>query len=342
MKVLGFKKFLILLIILGETIASCQSQTKNNTSTSKQADCRTIEHEAGETEVCDRPQRIVVLGPYVLEPLLALGVQPIGYGDHVTFHQGDYDNPSQQIPYLGSMITQPIANIGLAYEPSVEAIAKVQPDLIIGIKANAKQYQTLSQLAPTIVLNWSEPEDNLKAIAQAVNLTQQAEQLLTETKQRIAKARKAFAPVVAAHPEMFLFTSSQLKEIMVLDSNTRCTSLPEQLGFKPLSLPGLETRKPNAPPIPISIEKLPELNDADSVLALGYDFEEEKELNNFNQNQLSKIKQAWSENAIAQSMDASKAGRVYFIPSYLCLGLPGTIGTELYLNELEQQLLPPQ
>ena len=40
-------------------------------------------------------------------------------------------------------------------------------------------------------------------------------------------------------------------------------------------------------------------------------------------------------------MDASKAGRVYFIPTYLCAGLPGAIGTKLYLEELEQQLLPP-
>ena len=66
------------------------------------------------------------------------------------------------------------------------------------------------------------------------------------------------------------------------------------------------------------------------------------EANNFNKNQLLEIKQAWQENAIAQSLDASQAGRVYFIPAYLCLGLPGTIGTELYLEELEQQLLPPQ
>ena len=54
------------------------------------------------------------------------------------------------------------------------------------------------------------------------------------------------------------------------------------------------------------------------------------------------MKQAWAKNAIAQSLDASKSDRVYFIPAYLCLGLPGTIGTELYLEELERQLLPPQ
>ena len=335
-------RVLILSIFVGIAIASCQSQTNNQqTSTSDKTDCRTIEHEAGETEVCGEPQKIVVLGPYVLEPLLALGMQPEAYGDHVAFHQGDYDNPEEQIPYLGNMITQPISNVGLAYEPSVEAIAKVQPDLIIGIEGNSKQYDTLSQIAPTIVLKWTEPENNLKAIAQAVDRTQQAEQLLTETEQQIAAAREAFAPVVAENPNILLFSSSQLKEIVPLLPSSTCVSLPEQLGFKPMSIPGIEALKPNTPPPLLSIEKLPELNDADSVVVLGYDFKGQK-ANNFNKNQLLEIKQAWQENAIAQSLDASKAERVYFIPAYLCLGLPGTIGTELYLEELEQQLLLPQ
>ena len=335
-------RFLVLFVFMGMAIASCQSQTNNSkTSTSNQTDCRTVEHEAGETEVCGEPQKIVVLGPYVLEPLLALGVQPVAYGDHVAFHQGDYDNPEGQIPYLGDMITQPIANVGLAYEPSVEAIAKVQPDLIIGIEGNAKQYDTLSQIAPTVLLNWTEPENNLKAIAKAVDRSQQAEQLLIKTEQSIAAAREAFAPVVANNPNILLFSSSQLKEIVPLLPSSTCVSLPEQLGFKPMSIPGIEALKPNTPPPRLSIEKLPELNDADSIVVLGYDFEGQK-ANNFDNNQLSEIKQAWQENAIAQSLNASQAGRVYFIPAYLCLGLPGTIGTELYLEELEQQLLPPQ
>lgn len=64
--------------------------------------------------------------------------------------------------------------------------------------------------------------------------------------------------------------------------------------------------------------------------------------NDFVQHQLQSLQQQWQKNAIAQSLNASKAGRVYFIPAYLCLGLPGPIGTELYLNELRAQLLPAQ
>jgi iron complex transport system substrate-binding protein len=330
MKALKYKRtllsvrFLVVAVIALGAIAACQTQTSNpETSISNRTDCRIVEHEVGETEICDQPERIVVLGPYVLEPLLALGVQPMGFADHEAFHQGDYDNPSQQIPYLGSMITQPIANVGLAYEPSIEAIVKVQPDLIIGIETNDQQYDILSQIAPTIMLDYEAPETNLKAIAQAVNRTQQAEQVLAETKQRIAAARKTFAPLVASNPKMLLLYS-----------------LPQKLGFQVVSSPKLDEPKANQS-VPISIETLPQFDEANSVIVLGHNFEELKQVNNFSENQLSNIKQEWSENAIAQSLDASKAQRVYFIPAYLCLSLPGAIGTKLYLKQLEQQLLSP-
>ncbi|PSN77790.1 hypothetical protein C8B47_20200 [filamentous cyanobacterium CCP4] len=77
---------------------------------------------------------------------------------------------------------------------------------------------------------------------------------------------------------------------------------------------------------------------------MGYDWDSPKlnEADTFSSYQLDQLKQAWGDNAIAQSLVASQAGRVYFIPAYLCLGLPGPIGTELYLEELKQQLLPAQ
>lgn len=59
-------------------MVSCQTQA-NQSATAPSAvpsattDCRAVTHEMGETEICGIPQRIVVLGPYVLEPLLTLG-----------------------------------------------------------------------------------------------------------------------------------------------------------------------------------------------------------------------------------------------------------------------------
>jgi iron complex transport system substrate-binding protein len=95
----------------------------------------------------------------------------------------------------------------------------------------------------------------------------------------------------------------------------------------------------------ISLEILPQLNQADSVMIMGRNATQLGQMQdgeNFEKHQLSRVKQAWAENAIAQSLKATKAGRVYFIPTYLCLGLPGAIGTDIYLHQLERQLLSSQ
>lgn len=348
-KTVVLMRLLILAILTGVAIAACQGHADQRAvdlaspSISVSVDCRMIQHDLGETRVCGQPQRIIALGPYVLEPLLALGVQPVGFADHMLLHQGAYDDPGQQIPYLGNRMTHSLANLGLAHNPSIEAMLKVQPDLILGTESNADQYLTFSQIAPTLQLKWADPAGNLKTIAQAVGRSAQAEQLLTETEQRIAAARKTFAPLVAAHPRMLLLSSSQLQEINLGNSSHGlCNSLVKALGFQLVFPPGSDDSELL---VPLPLEALPQLNEADSIILLGSNFSELSQLkrtNDFEHHQLSNLRKAWKQNAIAQSLQASKSGRVYFIPAYLCLGLSGPIGTELYLNELQAQLLNPR
>jgi len=316
-------------------------------STATSASCRTIAHAVGETKVCGQPRRIVVLGPYVLEPLLALGVQPVAFGDHVAFHQGDYNHPREQIPYLGQYISQPLANLGLAYSPSLEAILKVQPDLILGTDLNnAAQYGIFSQIAPTLLFKYDTPEANLKAIAQVVNRTEQAEQLLQKVKQNVVAARNAFAPLVERHPKVLLLSSAGLREIYLSDTPpSLCNGLLKELGFQLFSSTELRKLSVTGPRTPISLEVLPQLNSANQIILLGYNFSSLNHADGdhtFTTHQMADLKQAWASNPITQALNASQTGHVYFIPAYLCLGLPGPIGTELYLNELQQQLLPTQ
>ncbi|MEM9483455.1 MAG: iron-siderophore ABC transporter substrate-binding protein [Cyanobacteria bacterium P01_F01_bin.116] len=334
-------------LLVAVAMSSCQTQANQPVAPSSAVqsattDCRAVIHEMGETEICGTPQRIVGLGPYVLEPLLTLEAQPIAYADHIAFHQGDYTDPGQQIPYLGSQITQPIANVGLAYTPSIEALAKVNPDLILGTKLmNAEQYETLSKLAPTVMVEYDHTEKSLKTIAHTLNRPEQANQLLAQTAEQVDAAQKAFATLVKTHPKVALLSASEALEITVSYDGGLCRSLVETLGFQLVFPSGLDQGNSNTS-VPISLEALPQFNDADLVILLGHNFSDLKQfegMDRFEEQQLSKLKQAWEENEIAQSLNASKAGRVYFIPTYLCAGLPGTIGTELYLEELKQQLL---
>jgi len=155
--------------------------------------------------------------------------------------------------------------------------------------------------------------------------------------------RQEFASVVAVNPKLLLLNSGELRDIYLVTNRTGiCRSLLEELGFQIVSPPNF----PKNPPshlVPISLEAIPQLNQADLAILLGNNFtrlNQFRQTNNFEDAQLTNLKQAWSKNAIAQSLNVSKSGKVHFIPTYLCLGLPGSIGTNLYLNELKKQLLP--
>jgi iron complex transport system substrate-binding protein len=309
------------------------------------ADCRTIAHSLGETEICGQPQRVVVLGPYLLEQVLAIGGQPAGYADHMALHQGDYANPVQQIPYLGARVTTQPVNVGLAYQPSIERIARVQPDLILSPDYNAGQYAALSAIAPTLVFDVAGGQTHLREIGQALNRGDRAETLITETENRVKAAQAEFAAVVAEHPNVLMLSSGDAKTFSLIShSNSFCGSLVKDLGFQLLYPSGIQEADLRTP-AEVSLEALPELNAADSIILLGFNWDISTQSTSggseFTSHQLNRLKQSWANNAIAQSLNASKAGRVYFIPAYLCLGLPGPIGTELYLDELKTQILSP-
>ena len=341
----------VLAATLTVAIAACHSTANQPPSddelrrSSSPQSCRTIEHQSGVTEICGQPQTIVALGPFVLEPLLALEVQVAAFADHVTLHQGPYDNPDQQILYLGKYVTNQPVNLGVAGQPSIEALLLLQPDLILGTHFNnADEYETLSKIAPTILLQWDDVETNLTAIAEAVGSPERAQQLLAEMDQRIVTSQDGFSSFVTEHPNVLLLsTDSQLKSIHIGDSaHGLCSSLLTDLGFNLVSLEGVAENQPGAP-VPVSLEAITRVNDeAEAIVLLGFNDDPELQTtDNFENRQLIELKQSWEQNAIAQSLDASKAGRVYFIPAYLCLGLPGPIGTELYLEELKEQLLTP-
>ncbi|MEM1254618.1 MAG: iron-siderophore ABC transporter substrate-binding protein [Cyanobacteria bacterium P01_H01_bin.21] len=332
-------------VVLAVAIAACQRPTNSPEVTSEPSSnsdgCQIIAHVSGETEICGQPQRVIALGPYVLEPLIALGIQPTGFADHMAFKQSTYDNPSAQIPYLGERISNQPANVGVAYTPSIEAISKAQPDLIIGSEFNAQQYETLSKIAPTVLLDYYDTEENLRTIAKAVSRSDMAEQLIADTEQTIASAQKTFSDSARANPNALLLFSNPPELAVSKGNQELCHTLLEKLGFQLVSLPGFESNDSRDTAIPISSEQLSNLNNADFVILLGSNFETRESTISYEDDQLSGSRKAWQENAIAQSLDASKAGRVYFIPAYMCLGLPGPIGTELYLDELKTQLLSP-
>jgi iron complex transport system substrate-binding protein len=105
-----------------------------------------IAHELGTTEVPNAPQRVIALEFSFVDALAALGVPPVGIAD---------DKKRERIvAEYTSAIGNDWQSVGTRKTPSLEVIASLQPDLIIADKTrHAGVYETLSQIAPTIVLD---------------------------------------------------------------------------------------------------------------------------------------------------------------------------------------------
>ena len=333
------------LIILG-AIATLAVACGNNNAAVKSAsdNCQSIEHDRDTTEVCSQPQKIVAIGPNMLELLLALDIQPVGYADYFALPARKFDRPSQQIPFLGEKVTSQPLNIGTADNSNLEIIAQLQPDLILGgVASNKDEYDLLSQIAPTLLFTYAVDDawqDQIRTIAKAVGKTETAEEVINQHSQRIAQTKQALQPITAQYPQFLLIGSEQLEQEVQIDPynhDSFCSGLLEDVGFKMVFPPN--SKEQEGVGGNVSLEILSQL-EADSIMLQGYNSKFNEVEDDLLKHQTAKIKQQWKDNAIAQSLPASKSDRVYFTSAYLCRALPGAIGTEIFLEQLQEQLSP--
>jgi iron complex transport system substrate-binding protein len=157
----------------------------------------TIEHALGKTTIPERPERVVVVGYTEQEPLLALGVKPVGAMDW--FGQGTYGKwPWERAAWDGK--PAPLVS-NKANEIDFERVAAQKPDLILGLYAALEKpdYDKLSQIAPTVAQAKGDPyttpwRDMTRTAAKAVGRVAEGERLIKDTESRFAAFRKA-------HPE---------------------------------------------------------------------------------------------------------------------------------------------
>lgn len=142
-------------------------------------ECRVIKHELGEICVPLKLQRIIALDPEnTLDPLIALGIKPIGFGSYT--HKGE--------EFLHGVSFDEVTgakNVGNVSQPSLEKILMLKPDLILS--TNAHQYNLLSAIAPTVPVPYPNYtmlvhkaffKENLRYVAQIVGEEAKAEEVL--------------------------------------------------------------------------------------------------------------------------------------------------------------------
>ena len=103
----------------------------------------TIEHDAGTTSFASPPQRIVALTWSHTEILLTLETAPVGVATISGYRTWQSNNPP---------LPDGVTEVGHRGNPSLEAIARLKPDLILGYNfRHANLYGRLSQIAPTLL-----------------------------------------------------------------------------------------------------------------------------------------------------------------------------------------------
>ncbi|MGP9832038.1 ABC transporter substrate-binding protein [Marinobacter sp. NSM] len=153
---------------------------------------KTIEHEFGEIRLAEKPEVIVSLEPAaVTDSLIALGFPP---ALSATYGLAGGDDPDVWPPAIREQaMAAGIRSVGTTAEPNLEAIAVVQPDLIIAYPWQAATlYRQLSLIAPTLVVPFVRDfRPPMQLIAEALDATAEADALIEELRHLQQAIRQA-------------------------------------------------------------------------------------------------------------------------------------------------------
>ncbi len=222
---------------------------------------REIEDALGTVTIEGTPERVVVLEWTYAEDLIAVGLEPVGVADVEGYNAWVNVEPA---------LSEDVTDVGTRQEPSLESIAALEPDLIIGVQFRHEPiYDDLSAIAPTLLFNpypeegadldqYAEMEQTFLAIADAVNRTTQAEAVLDDLHASFEDAAAVLAesghvgePFVLAQaytaqdaPQIRLFTdnsmAAQILASIGLDNAWQATQF-EIYGFSTVDVEALAT-----------------------------------------------------------------------------------------------------
>lgn len=291
--------------------------------------CRTIEHDAGSTEICGIPQRVVALDPHAMDLLLSLGVQPIGYAEvEAALLKPLNLGAPMQVKYLGERIRESPIYVGTRNQPSLEAILNLKPDLIVGESASQFSHETLSRLAPTVLLLGTEADqwqNNIQRLAKAFSAEAKAQDVITNHNQMIAKVQAELSPITAQKRALLLASNGESFEAFHADQDY-AGALLRKIGIRLISIERTFSLKEQDYPS-FSLEILPQLK-SDLIFVM-----------TSSDNTVAAEQARWQQNPILRSLPAYQNGQVYFVDYQLWSRIRGAIAAELIVEQVRHFLL---
>ncbi|MEM7343009.1 MAG: ABC transporter substrate-binding protein [Chloroflexota bacterium] len=313
--------YLITIILLLTMLTACVpvgtvTPDVDNTASDSSTETRTITHAMGETEVPTNPQRVVTLDAFfTLTPLVELGVPVVG-----SMSLGEDD------PYPGLTAAEQanITSVG-GFEVNLEAVAALNPDLIIGVDFVAPPYEALSQIAPTVVIATSfDWQAQHRTLAQIVGKEAEAEAGIAEYEARVAALRNALPDITA--------TVMTLHNEAVLPMGPGAWAPVKVLDSAGVGRPENEVSDdPAAWFLPLSKELWPELGGDVLFYTAGYPGMDEA---------TAELVAEQLENPIWQQIPAVQNGQAYAANTRCWETFGGLRSAHCVLDDIEQYLLP--
>ncbi|MBU0905550.1 MAG: iron-siderophore ABC transporter substrate-binding protein [Firmicutes bacterium] len=316
MKKLALLLTAFMLLILAACGSADTEKTSSDKATKTETETETsytVTHSMGETTIKGEPKRIVVLTNEGVEALLAMGVTPVGA---VEAYNGDpwYDHTEEML--------KDTKVVGNESEPSLEAIAALKPDLIIGNKMRQeKVYDQLNEIAPTIFAetlrgDWQE---NFKLYSKAVNKEDVGQEKIDAYMNRVEEMKATLGDKLQQEVSMVRFMAG---DVRIYHKDSFSGVILEQLGF---ARPA-EQDLPDFAEKGVTKERIPAM-DGDIMFYFTYETGDKE---------ATKLEEEWVNDPLFQNLEVAKAGNVHKVSDTIWNTAGGYLAAELMLDDIEK------
>lgn len=314
--------FILALVGCGNDSATTEASDSTNIETEgveegeTESASYTVEHAMGTTEMKETPKKVVILTNEGTEALLALGVTPVGA---VTSWTGDpwYEHISEQM--------EGVQEVGTESEPNLEAIAALQPDLIIGNKMRQEAvYEQLNAIAPTIFAetlrgNW---KVNFELYAEVLNKKDEGQKVLNSYADRIARFQEQAGDKLDLEISMIRFMGG---DVRIYQKDSFSGVILDEIGFaRPESQDVDEFAITGA-----TKEMIPQM-DGDLLFYFTYETGD---------GEASKVEQEWLDDPLFQKLPVVQGGNAHKVSDEIWNTAGGVLAANLMIEDLENKIL---
>ncbi|MBC2579344.1 ABC transporter substrate-binding protein [Clostridium sp. DJ247] len=294
------------------TVTACSPAKKEADKASSTV--RTIEHAMGKTDIKGKPSKIVILTNEGTEALLALGVKPVGAAKSWTGNPW-YKHIEKDMDGVKSL--------GDESQINIEAVAALNPDLIIGNKMrHEKIYDQLSKIAPTVYSNTlrGEWKTNFEFYAKVLDKEREGAEIIKKFDTRVTDIAKLAGDKLKTEVSLVRFMPGKTRIYL---GDTFSGMIFKQIGFaRP------ETQRSTEFTLEIGKERLKE---ADGQVMFYFTYET-------GNGEGSTREKEWIEDPLFKSLNAIKNNKAFRVDDAIWNTAGGVKAANLMLDDIEKFL----